>query len=72
MYDVYGEVAGTYTEACLAAGVDTPANIAYEQKCHDEEYELGILFYGTREEVGAPLRQPVVCAWCATDEEIPF
>lgn len=30
MYDVYGVLCGTYEEACIVAGVDTPAQIAAE------------------------------------------
>ena len=30
MYDVYGAMCGTYEEACIVAGVDTPAQLEAE------------------------------------------
>lgn len=39
-YDVYGVMCGTYEEACIAAGVDTPEQIRLEQEAEQEEWFL--------------------------------
>ena len=37
MYNVYGVICGTYTEACEVAGIETPTQIAAEIAWKDAE-----------------------------------
>jgi hypothetical protein len=42
MYDVYGVICGTYEEACIVAGIETPAQIdaeiAWQNACDEIEH----------------------------------
>jgi hypothetical protein len=69
MYDVYGTLCGTYEEACIVAGVDTPAQIEQE------------LFWDTVNFEIENLMNPVRCVPCyyaaqaggeANDDPFPF
>lgn len=67
MYDVYGTICGSYEEACIVAGVDTPAQIAAE-----------IMYQNAEDEIER-LNKPVTKRLCTQmtfpdygDNEIPF
>ena len=52
MYDVYGATCYSYEEACMVAGIDTPAQLAAEDA-----------WYAMLAEV-ENLRHPVDTEWC--------
>ena len=62
MYDVYGVTCGTYEEACVVAGIDTPEQIRAEQQAEYEEWFL------------ATFREPAFwnCCDCKSYDAIPF
>ncbi len=65
MYDVYGTLCGTYSEACEVAGIETPAQLAAEGMWIDSWAEcIGQHPYGPQPgfDTVAPLRQPVICS----------
>jgi len=52
MYDVYGTLCATYEEACIVAGIETPAQLAAEAE-----------WYAMLDEI-ENLSRPVYTAWC--------
>ena len=59
MYDVYGTLCATYEEACIVAGIETPAQLRAEDE-----------WYAMLEEV-ENLRRPVPTEWCVCANRVP-
>lgn len=60
-YDVYGVLCSTYEEACILAGIDTPAQAEAEAR------------YWAERELIESLRQPAFHRYCdCIPQELPF
>lgn len=68
MYNVYGVLCDTYEEACIVAGIETPAQLAAEARWEAEE--AAIEHQDRMEALGGP--DPALFAGAYGWDDIPF
>ena len=73
MYNVYGVECASYDEACMVAGIETPAQLKAEAMFISAAQEVGVDAYDPDNEMywTRAMREPVECVFCA-HKDIPF
>ena len=65
MYNVYGVICGTWSEACEVAGIETPEQLAAEARAEAAEAAI-------EEQDAIEARGPLFGRFGAVDLDIPF